>query len=884
MKRNILATALLLCLYSLLTLMLSPTAHAQTIGATATPSNGLAPLTVNFNAYPGANTIYYTWQFYQWDFGDGNTSTDLPATHVYTTAGTYQPTAYFYQNCLSRFCPPAELTPFSTTVTVTPFVITSVSLTPATLSLMVGDGSTTLHLTDQNNSIISGAFWSTDNSSVLSLSTDDPPIIAALAPGTAHIIASANGLSAQTTVTVYPYGSGHHFPLGTVLWSVPVPARLTFRQMLKMAPAQGTAAFVGLENDSSNNTVLRGITSDGQQMWQTMLNQYVTPVGNQSGTCCTTVADDSGGVIGLSQSSNTVGYVNSLTRVDGATGLMAWRYDSPPDLYSSVTLYGGFASQGGTIVAVQTQQDTPGGNDPTSHSYLVLLDSQTGTIMQSTLLPTGHDNIEDPVGYDNGAQPGPVTISPDGTVNVETTTVNYQLFSDGTEIETRTLYFTAWHPDGTVTTQQLQQSTAQCTGNCHPDEAVYSPEEAIPDGQGGSLIAWKVYVGNNNNSTTHVTHIDSTGALLDYALPLHNTSGLGEVVLGENGTAFVSDGIGLVAFNVNSGAVLWGPWNGSTSADTLYLVAAEWGGGVLALDQSQGTQNMVRFDGQGNTASWDATGLNPDFSPIFGMWYGYNGSSYEQVELAQIIPSSESPCGFPRCYHFPTDDTPGPMQINQRTYSPRPAQVPGCAKTKTYKGQALPQQVLATDPSSVPTGLAAWLTTARTKVDNSALLTTAGNACATFWSDPKRAPYYSQVQNAVDNQVWYDGPLSIISEYDAGLWEMSDLPASQWKAILDNSPTPWVSCDFAKDIGLVAKSAAHDTGLSLPGTDTYYTDRAEMLQYILPATIVHESLHNLTGKTDGEVRIMLDIPAPKNDKSTFDITQKIEDVGCAPKP
>ena len=100
--------------------------------------------------------------------------------------------------------------------------------------------------------------------------------------------------------------------------------------------------------------------------------------------------------------------------------------------------------------------------------------------------------------------------------------------------------------------------------------------------------------------------------------------------------------------------------NGSVAAnDTIQLIAAEWGGGVVVRDQStQGTQQTVRFDGQGNMTSLNATGLTPDFSPIFGIWYGYNNASYQQVEMAQIVPSELSFCPIPRCHHFHLDDMP----------------------------------------------------------------------------------------------------------------------------------------------------------------------------------------------------------------------------------
>src|SRR6266404_2213451 len=52
-------------------------------GFAAAPTNGLAPLTVNFtNLSSGATN-------YSWDFGDGNTSTAINPANTYTNAGNY---------------------------------------------------------------------------------------------------------------------------------------------------------------------------------------------------------------------------------------------------------------------------------------------------------------------------------------------------------------------------------------------------------------------------------------------------------------------------------------------------------------------------------------------------------------------------------------------------------------------------------------------------------------------------------------------------------------------------------------------------------------------------------------------------------------------------
>ena len=62
----------------------------STVEYTASPTSGTAPLTVQFNA-PAIDNAGYAIATWQWDFGDGTTSTNQNPTHVYSLAGSYSP-------------------------------------------------------------------------------------------------------------------------------------------------------------------------------------------------------------------------------------------------------------------------------------------------------------------------------------------------------------------------------------------------------------------------------------------------------------------------------------------------------------------------------------------------------------------------------------------------------------------------------------------------------------------------------------------------------------------------------------------------------------------------------------------------------------------------
>ncbi len=641
MKR-ILATALLPCSYSLLTLMLSTTtAHAQLLvttcglvcpaSATATPAQGTVPLSVVFSASPpsGPTPTGLYWNFDHWDFGDGQTSAVLPASHTYTMPGQYTAAATFLETGCSPYCVVGgDVETFGSTqasvvVTVTP--PTSLSLTPATLSLMVGD-SRTLKLADQNGSAVTGANWTIDNTAVLSLSTDDPPVITALNPGTAKVTAALGSLSAQTTINVYLPGSNGGFPPGTVKWSVAPASGFTPSAMLQAVPTAGnTPDLIAIESNNSfpRISIIRGLTADGQQIWQAPLTQYVTPTDPNLNyvLCCVTIPDSLGGTVSISTALVDNTPYSSLTSVNGQTGLMGWQYVSPGAIYPGV-LDTHFANSADATFVVETLADGPGtvfgdAMPASRHSYLVGFDSATGNIVERLLLPTGHyhdeyggpNRIND---YDNGATPGFVTIAPDGSVNVQVETSQFN--AQATTTLTHTFYAITLHPDGTSTTVQLQQDSGQCPGECQPQILDYSAIKAIPDTQQGLLIAWHKFEPPDLYSF-HVTHMDSTGALFDYTLPLPTGvcdfgPDCGELVIGENNTAFATNSGGVVAFDVNSGVVQYAPWQ-PVQGHTTALVMAATDDNLVAKDVDQnGNESIVNFDASGNPSYDLSLGAN----------------------------------------------------------------------------------------------------------------------------------------------------------------------------------------------------------------------------------------------------------------------------------
>src|SRR5438552_13621808 len=213
---------------------------------------------------------------------------------------------------------------------------------------------------------------------------------------------------------------------------------------------------------------------------------------------------------------------------------------------------------------------------------------------------------------DVAAQPGPLSILPDGSINAAVATNHLEedfqrLFSGGgseTAVsDHKTLQLLIIQPDGSFTNRPIQAfdfDQTGCHGGCNDPGAGYIPNEVIPDGQDGLLATWTgndAQLGITSSSAALARHFDSVGGTLDYVVPFARFSwfALGansnpqSLVVGENNIAFGSDGQSVMAFDVNTGARLWSfqpPWFQGTA-----LLAATAPGGVAAVQLAdfQGT-------------------------------------------------------------------------------------------------------------------------------------------------------------------------------------------------------------------------------------------------------------------------------------------------------
>lgn len=126
-----------------------------------------------------------------------------------------------------------------------------------------------------------------------------------------------------------------------------------------------------------------------------------------------------------------------------------------------------------------------------------------------------------------------------------------------------------------------------------------SPSDVIPDGNGGVLATWVEVPGNANGPyPLTIADVGPNGTVQANFSNL-NGQGAGDssLVLGDNNTAFATDGATVVSFNVST---LQQNWAYTSTGGSLSFVAATSGGGLTINDSQLG---VIQLDSSGNASA-----------------------------------------------------------------------------------------------------------------------------------------------------------------------------------------------------------------------------------------------------------------------------------------
>jgi 6-phosphogluconolactonase (cycloisomerase 2 family) len=136
----------------------------------------------------------------------------------------------------------------------------SLTLTPVTLKMMVGD-THTIQALNSSNQPVAGLTWVSSDPTIVSLSTNDPPVLTAVAAG--HVTITAGSASADVTVSSVPLAPG------TVLWSNPINGASVDWILPAVPSPTGVADVFAL----SGSTVY-AVTSDGTTAWTADVSDF----------------------------------------------------------------------------------------------------------------------------------------------------------------------------------------------------------------------------------------------------------------------------------------------------------------------------------------------------------------------------------------------------------------------------------------------------------------------------------------------------------------------------------------------------------------------------------------------------------------------------------
>ena len=412
--------------------------------------------------------------------------------------------------------------------TVPPISGTAVTLVPNLMNLSVGD-TPTIQAVDSSGHSVTGLTWTSSDTTVISLSTDDPPILTALAPG--HVTITAGTASADVTVFSGP------LPIGTVIWSNP-GAGSGVRQIMPAVPSQtGVADVFAIQQDGT----IQAITSDGTIAWTANVGQAAVRYG-------TILPDFQGGLIVESDTSP-----DTIYKLDGLTGQAypAYTFDVNSGPLSIVV------HPDGTIFARVWNYTSQGavGNGP---GAAIGIDPSTGA--QKFSMPVlGYQWVNMIVAGDGYAYLS--HVDNDADVNMPTQHVKLlRISSSGAYTDFD--IFTGQRGDAFLGENAFPYTASAYVGNI----------ALISNGADGVLMSWDeaYYVdeGHTGTDVPHLTTVSSAG-VSDASGPhiLHQQQAIAPILQREDGSF-----IGL--------AYVGDPYS-SFSQWTPYMVAFDAGGGIL---------------------------------------------------------------------------------------------------------------------------------------------------------------------------------------------------------------------------------------------------------------------------------------------------------------
>jgi hypothetical protein len=818
-------------------------------------------------------------------------------------------------------------------------------VSPASLSLLVGQ-SRTVSVTD-NGQVVTHLGWTTSDSTIVSLSADDPPLITGVAPGTATVYAGAVAIP----VTVY---AGTSLPSGTPIWTLPLPGAGGTSGSVSLIPAVPSDS--GVDMFALTPGALSAITSDGNVAWTIGVPAAATVISDFSGNALLQVPNSP-----PTSAQQAVSY--NLQRIDPITQQTTTLYTST-NLVTSATPGNGETTVNGFFTVIPHPSGVLFVQDNTT---IYVIDPTTGnqlanvTADESTSVNTEFGSPPQTSTFPTSAF-GKMIVAGDGNAYMYYNYGTYTWTQTGSDYEdttsTTSMHFMLLRvsPDGTSGKTDLGDSATsvvctqvpiaakvvfysyQCASTfaqeaagdvsliTNADSGVAVFNARIPGGCANAYLADYIDLGGNehkidqqsgclDSSNIHVqisyVSQDSLAAQINDAvlLPVSDTLSAGVnfpsltpilqredgsyiAINSSNGEANGDPGrLGSEIFAIApSGGVLWTQPITSPASISMPLYATD-GGGVIV----SGGGNLYTLDQDGDVVSQSAdTNAVPSW---LGNWYASSNGAVSEVAPLPV----DWAASFAGMVGGNLSNVRGNLGS---AYIGVAEAVEGRAVF------ALPQVgtncKLSTDADAKPVDLGgkARETYEKLKKDllNKGYLTC--KKCGHFFSANSkvangalRAPYFSRLTGAVISQTPFDGLLTNISIYNAGTFPKSWLNDTVKMKIFKEAPVCGLFVPYQWEGKYIAPALSPTplVAISQGEGTAIYINSDLAANNLNEGTIVHEALHNLTGLADHEPKPvigpqMLDLKqfvgldSPNGVDETYDITKQLLHRKCARKP
>jgi len=498
---------------------------------------------------------------------------------------------------------------------------TAFTLAPATRAMLVAELAT-LSLRDESGMPVEQAVWSSSDDEVVTLSATDPPVLTAVAVGSATITVEKNGVIVTASIEVSPA-----LAAGATRWTLPpLPGMRSEPPLFAHRVNASVPHMFTVEMEQWDST-LRAVTSEGEVLWQ--MRAPGVPV----------MGDSFGGVLSVVYDEND--NPRAYARVGGGS-INSWRYQSAGELGRPAQ------APDGTIYAIER---LPGGVTSAGQrimdKYGIVLDGATGGLISRTLFrrevavftATWDGLVTDSIPpitcrsvYDDWAPEAldPVVGSDGrGYFVVRRHQIHqradcmlpFQRRPDRT-IEMG-IDLVVLSPDAAPHTINLYSTT--CVGEpgtTLPCDLPVHAVQMMPDGIGGTLVSWERathLVGASVFVQRSLTRVNADGELAERQVPRQ----FWMEMMGQAGTVFSYDD-GWRAMDVTTGDVKW-----ANPLPGLALLAARPDGGLATLDVTSGDLKIT--DAAGAVEITQPLGLDWRAVQMSGDWIGLRGNQLTAV-------------------------------------------------------------------------------------------------------------------------------------------------------------------------------------------------------------------------------------------------------------